>query len=379
MKNRTWAEVNLDNLVFNYKSFKDYVGEGKKLMAVIKANAYGHDAVNVAKALETTNCDYFGVACLDEALELRQNGIKPQILVLTAISDLRVKDAVDNDITLTVYDYTLAKAVSDYASEIDKVAKIHIKLDTGMTRVGLDVNIAKEQIEKIKLLNNIEIEGVFTHFSSADDEIDVPTRLQFDKYLDVVNSLSFEVPIKHVCNSAGTIMFPDMHLDMARVGISFYGSMPSKYVDATRVRLKTAMTLKSEIIRINELTEDSGIGYGLTHKAKKGSIIATIPIGYADGLLRQLSNRGYVEVNGQLAPIVGRICMDQTMIDVTEIEGDIRLGQEVIIFGSEELSVDKVARLAGTISYEIYCAPQRRVTRNFTLQGEEFTRNYLLD
>lgn len=373
--NRTWALVNLDNIAHNYRVFADHA-KTSAVMCVIKANGYGHGSAALAHHLKSCGCGFFGVASLDEAIELAAAGIQEPILVLGYTLPSRVTELTAyGNIRLTVFDLETAAQISKLA---EKTIKIHVKLDTGMTRIGFNVGDAAAGIEQISRMHNLEIEGLFTHFATADELDRSFTEKQFERYMRVVNELELNIPIKHVCNSAGTIMFPEMHLDMVRVGISLYGCYPSEDVDKSVVDLKPAMEFKTQIIRINEVDAGTGLSYGLTYITPRRSKIATIPIGYADGLSRVTAGKIKVLVNGAQAPIVGRICMDQCMVDVTDIPTDVKMLDEVTIFGNN-LPVEQVASAMGTINYEILCMVGRRVPRYYTVKGKIVeTKNYLI-
>lgn len=385
-KNRTWAEINLDNILHNYNEFKR-ISKAPKVMCVIKANAYGHGSVQIAKTLVEAGCEYFAVASLDEALELRAADIITPLLVLNYISHERICEALKNDITLTVFSLDMAVAVSKNAVELDIQSKIHIKLDTGMTRVGINTDEACSVISEIIKLPKIEVEGLFTHFASADEFDKSYTALQFERYMQVVAELEkagISIPIKHVANSAASIMYPEMHLDMIRIGVSLYGCYPSEEVDKSRIALKPSMQLKTEVIRINEVEPGIPISYGRIFTTERKSRIATIPVGYADGFSRLLIRKARALVNGEYVPVVGRICMDQCMIDITDTTNNINIGDEVIIFGTDKngnsVTIEEVAEKMGTINYEIMCIVTRRVHRFYYKDGNLIkVENYLVN
>ncbi|MGB5824622.1 MAG: alanine racemase [Proteocatella sp.] len=379
----TWAEINLDNILHNYRSLKALTKEGTMSCAIIKANGYGHGSVELAKVLEADGCDYFGVATANEALELRNNGIKTPIMCLAYIEESLYGEFIEREMDIPLFSYQTAKKVSDRAVELGKKARIQVKLDTGMSRVGFQCNDETiEEIAGISQLPNLVLQGIFTHFAKADEWDRTETDLQYSKYDMVVSAIEkkgIQFNIKHVCNSAGTIMYPEYHLDMVRMGISLYGHYPSDEVDKERISLKPAMALKTKITHVKLLEEGRGVGYGHKHVVKDGSeYIATMPIGYADGFTRMLNGKVDVLINEKLFNLAGSICMDQSMILVDET---VSTGDIVTIFSDdEEIRVERLAKRLGTINYEILCMVQRRIPRLYTRNGEIYkTVNYLLD
>ena len=371
---RTWTEINLNNIEYNFKNIKKHIAN-TKIMSVVKADAYGHGAVEVAKILDDAGTDYFAVACINEALELRNNGINKPILVLGYIQDDKISEAIENDVTFTVFSYEYAERISNIATEQNSVAKIHIKIDTGMGRIGFlygyndeDDSETIKSIKRISDLDSLDIEGIFTHFSSSDESDVTKTELQFKRFLSVIESLKkigIEFKLRHCCNSDGIIRFKDMYLDMVRPGIILYGCYPSEICNDGTISLKPVMSLKTNIIHIKSVNKNFGISYGETYFTDKITKIATLPIGYADGLLRLNSNKLLVSVNGQPVKIIGRICMDQCMIDVTNVN-NISVGSFVTVFGYDDelpIPVENLSELCGTISYEILCNIGKRVPR----------------
>lgn len=378
-----YAEINLDNFRHNFREVKR-LAEGKKVFGVIKADGYGHGAVELAKVLEEENADYFAVAVIDEAIELRRNGFKEPILILGYTPYEFAKDLVKNDITQSIFSYDLAKEISNEAVRQQKIAKIHIKLDTGMGRVGyLPTSECLDEIEKISKLENLKLEGLFSHFSVADEYDKNFTKLQVKRYKWFIDELSrrgIEFDIKHIANSAAIIDLPDFYFDAVRPGIMLYGYYPSMEVNKDRLKLKPVMSLKARVAFIKEVPKDTPISYGRKFYTKDRSKIATIPLGYGDGFTRLFFGKAKVIVNGRFAPVAGKICMDQCMIDITEC-GDVKIGDEVVIMGeSKGLSVtaDNLADILGTISYEILCMVSRRVPRVYIENGKVIkVKNYL--
>ena len=379
MKNhtyRTWAEIDLNALKNNIRNIKSHVGENTKVMAIVKADAYGHGAIPTSKALISGGADCLGVAFIDEAEQIRNAGITCPILLLGYTAEEDIKRAVELDITPTVFGISAAEKISQEAKKAGKTVKIHIKIDSGMNRIGFVCNEKSvNEIARISRLENIEIEGIFTHFSCADEADRGYTDSQAKKFISLVKRLEekgVNIPIKHACNSAGIVVFPEYHFDMVRAGIITYGMSPSEYVDISQLGLKPALTFKSTVSRVQEISPGEKISYGGTFVSEKNMKIATVPIGYADGYLRSLSDKACMLVNGQPAKVVGRICMDQCIIDVTNVN-NIKVEDEVVVAGGEKdspVSFDRLAALAGTINYELFCLIGKRVPRIYI--GESF-------
>lgn len=369
---RVCAQINLDAIRYNIRQVKSLTDS--KIMAIVKADAYGHGVEKVAKLLINEGVYAFGVATPDEAIELRKCGINCPILVLGVIFEEDYHRMIENDISLTVTSLEGAEGINKAAACLDKKARIHIKLDTGMGRIGFvcgnDDEKAADEIEDISNMSNISIEGIFSHMSKADEKDKTYADMQFDKFTkmcSVLEKRGIKTGLKHIANSASIATLPHTHLDMVRSGIITYGLRPSEAIGEEYIRLIPAMTLKSRVAHIKTIEKDSLISYGGKYKATKNQKIATISIGYADGFSRVLSNKASVIINGQTARITGNICMDQCMADVTHIE-NIKIGDEVIIFGTDgnnTISVDSVALLLGTINYEVVCSVTRRVPRAY--------------
>jgi alanine racemase len=365
----TWAEISLDDIKSNFLQFRQYVKQPTKIMAVVKADGYGHGAVEIAKTTIQMGADYLAVALLDEAITLREAGITDPILVLGYTPSRSVKEAITQSITLTVFDHEILDEVILQSSILQKKASIHLKVDTGMSRIGVTTNEeALLLATKAIAAEYVHLEGIFTHFSNADSEDSSYTEGQYEKFQSVLAFLEenhIHIPLRHCCNSAATMKFPKMHLDMVRVGVALYGLYPDSTLKKLPFQLKQAMSFKSRIAAIKKVAPSQPISYGCTWKPSSEAMIATLPLGYADGLSRLLSNRGKVLVHGQKANIAGRVCMDQSMIDITDIPG-CSVGDEVVIFGenhSSFQSVDEIAELMGTINYEVVCLIGKRVPR----------------
>ena len=374
---RTWREINLNAIEHNITEVRKKVNEHTMIMGVVKADAYGHGAVEVSKAMLNAGVSRLAVAEVNEAEVLRKAGIDVPVLILCPDNYVNIPKVIDLLVTPSVIDMEYARLLSDAAKKAGKTVNIHIKLDTGMTRVGFNTtDESLNTILEIANLPNIVIEGIFTHFACADVLDRSITDKQFEKYINFVNKLEskgLKIPIKHVANSATIMRFPEYHLDMVRSGIISYGYSPLEEGIPCDIDLIPAMTVKSKITRINNVPKEISISYGHTYTTEKDETkIATVPIGYADGYLRSLSGKVHMSLGGKPVPVVGRICMDQCMIDVTSVNNS-NVGDEVIIFGDGRNSVitaDTIAELSGTISYEIVCMLSNRVPFIFIKDGE---------
>ena len=381
-----WAEINLDNLAHNIKEVRRVTKESSLVTAVVKANAYGHGSIEAAKVFLRNGADRLAVATLSEAVELRRAGIEAPILILGYTPDCQHSIAVQNNITLAIYTIESAMELSRVATEHKKIAKIHIKIDSGMGRIGFrPEEHSLKLIEEITNLPNLEVEGIFTHFAKADEVDKSYTKTQFDRFKWVIDNLKerkIEIPIVHASNSAATIDQPEYNLNMVRGGIMIYGLYPSNEVKKQNVDLKPAMTLKAKISNIKQVPSGTGISYGQIFTTERESKIATIPIGYADGYTRLLTSKAEVSIKGKRVPVVGKICMDQCMIDVTDIE-DVNIGDEVVLFGdgsNNSPHIDEIAEALGTINYEVICMVGRRVPRVYIEDGKVVKYiDYLLD
>ncbi|AVK48104.1 alanine racemase [Clostridium sp. MF28] len=379
-----YAEIDLDAIAYNMKNIKN-LAKDKEVIAVVKADCYGHGALDVAPTLLENGASRLAVAVLTEGIELRNDNIKAPIMILGYTPSYLNEELIKYDLEQTVYDLDYAKELSKTALNLNKKAKIHIAIDTGMGRIGfLPTEKAIDDICKICSLEGLEVIGIFTHFSTSDEKDKEYTNEQFEKFTDLLKKLSnlnIEIPIKHVSNSGAIMDMPETYLDAVRAGIILYGYYPSNEVKKENLSLKPALTLKATITRVQEMDAGMSISYGRTFKTERKSLIATIPIGYADGYSRLLAKNAKVIINGQFAPIVGRICMDQCMIDITDINGDIKVGDEVIILGEQNglrFNADNFAEIMGTINYEILCMLKYRIPRVYVKNGKIFNvRNYL--
>lgn len=368
----TWAEINLNNLAFNFQSIKRFVGKEIKYMAVVKADAYGHGSVFCSKKLEAAGIDWLGVALPEEGLELRESGVKTPILCLGSFWAGQENLLLKNDITPVVFNLQIAERFDKAARRKAIKAKVHLKIDTGMGRVGVRFDEINDFADKLKTFQNLDVEGVMTHFAAADNlsENDF-TNLQIKRFFEAANTLEgkgFRLKYKDLANSPGVVAHPNALGNMARLGGVLYGlgeDVLPKEIDLPR--LKPAMSLYSKITHLKRVPKGETLGYGRTFSTRRDSIIATIPIGYQDGYRRSLSNRGQVIINDKFAPVVGRISMDWTIVDVTHL-ADVRLNDKVVLIGESEnlkITAADLARLTDTISYEITCGVNRRVTRNY--------------
>lgn len=381
----TRAEIDLDNLAFNIKQIRNLVDKKTMIMAVVKANAYGHGSVDAAKVFLENGADKLAISIYQEGIELRNSGINTPILVLNHTPRNQYKRVIEKDLMPTIYNYEDAKILSNNSMEMNKSVKIHIKIDTGMGRIGFLPNEEGiKDIIKISKLPNIEIEGIYSHFATADEKDKSFTKEQYTEFDWVIKELkknNINISIKHICNSAGIIDTPEYHLDMVRPGIILYGYYPSRNIDTSILKLKPAMELKTNISHIKLLPPGVGIGYNHVDITRKDSIIATLPIGYGDGYSRLLSKKGEVLINEKRAPIIGRICMDQVMVDASKIE-NIDLEDEVTLFGYKNRNcpnIEEISELLGTTFYEILTTVSRRVPRIYMRSGKySHMINYIL-
>ncbi|MBE7036232.1 MAG: alanine racemase [Ruminococcaceae bacterium] len=366
-KARTWAEIDLEALRFNFHQIKSLLQKSTRVMAVVKADAYGHGAVPCAETLLDAGADYLAVATLEEALELRRAKITAPILILGYTAPDQAEMMVKYHITATVYSQEMAEKLSVAAAENKTKAKIHLKINTGMERIGFMPEQTEEMLSVCRL-PGLEPEGIFTHLACADCADSSSVHTQYQRFSFAVESLKREgitIPLRHVLNSAGIFDFPEYQLEMVRPGIILYGYYPSDYIHTERAKLKPVLSLKSRVIHLHSVEEGTGIGYGWTYEAQKPIQVATVPVGYADGYSRLLSNRAEMMIGGQKVPVIGRICMDQCMIDVTSVH-TITVGDIITVIGKEgeaSITADDLAKKTETISYEVLCDISKRVPR----------------
>lgn len=377
---RTWAKIDLDAVEHNAKAIRRLIAPGCKIMAMVKADAYGHGAPQVARALAACGVEYFGVSSIDEALQLRRAGIDAPLLIAGYTPAEGMPLVAEHGVTQTVFSLGYAKDLSAAAVKVGKTIRVHLKADTGMTRLGFmcqsprDIARSVDEMTEAASLPGLFCEGIFTHFAVSDDKKSDYTRLQFDNFLAVMDGLErrgVRFALRHCCNSAAIINFPEMHLDMVRPGLIIYGMYPSR--DRREgLDLVPAMSLQTVAAMVKEVDAGVFLSYGLIHKTERKTVVATLPVGYADGYLRRLSGRASVLIAGRRAPVIGRVCMDQCMADVTGIP--VREGQTVTLFGrdgADVLPVEELADAMDTISYEVVCLVGKRVPRLYCRGDKE--------
>ena len=375
--NRVYAKIDLDAAAYNMEQMKNRIGGGARLIAVVKTDAYGHGAVPLAEVFE--KLDYvwgYAVATLDEGIVLRKHGIKKPILVLGCVFPDQYDDMVRNEIRAAVYMEEMAGKIAEAAERAGKKAYIHIKVDTGMGRIGFPVTEeSADIIERISRMENIEVEGMFTHFAKADERDKTYTYEQHRKFMwmkEQMEKRNVEIPYYDCDNSAGIIDFPDMKHDLARAGISTYGMYPSEEVNRDAVDLKPVLSLVSHVIFVKTVEPGTSISYGGTFVAPKQMKVATIPVGYGDGYPRSLSNKGCVLIHGKRARILGRVCMDQFMVDVTDIP-EVQFMDQAVLIGEDQddrITVEELAELSGRYNYEFVCCLGKRIPRVYTSGGQ---------
>lgn len=382
---RTWAEINLDNLAYNYHKLRGQMGSKVKYLGVVKADAYGHGAVYIARKLEKLGADYLAISNLEEAEELRHNGIGLPILMLGYTPADMTAALIDNQVTQDVPSLEMAKAYSQAAAAYGKTLKVHLKLDTGMGRLGFQCDEAhfdeslREILEAVRL-PSLDWEGVFTHFCVADSPDSIRcrafTETQHQRFVRMIREVEtragFRFRLHHCCNSGGVLFYPDYAWDMCRPGIVLFGTEPM----SVEFGLKPVMTLKTTVGPIKEYAPGTSVGYGRTYFTDTVRRIAVLPIGYADGLQRCLSNRWEMMTKDGPARICGRICMDMCMVDLTDLP-HVKTGDKVVVFG-EGNRLERMAEMADTITYELTCAVSKRVPRIYIENGQIASRNLQL-
>ncbi|MCH5256494.1 MAG: alanine racemase [Lachnospiraceae bacterium] len=375
---RVYAEIDLDAVLYNIEQMKNNISPDTKIMGIIKADGYGHGAVMIGRELEKLDYVFgYGVATAEEALILRAAGIEKPILILGYTFPYCYEELISNDIQPAVFRFDMLKEVADCASRLGKKAKIHIKVDTGMSRIGIYPNdTGLEFIREALSYESIEVEGVFTHFARADETDKTSVKEQIDQFSQFINRIekefNYNIPIKHCSNSAGIIELKDANMDVVRAGISLYGLWPSDEVRRDIISLKPVLSLKSHIVYIKQVEKGTPVSYGGTYVAKEDMKIATIPIGYGDGYPRGLSNKGYILIHGKRAPILGRVCMDQFMVSVNNIP-EAKEGDEVTLIGQEgkeQLTMEELGDMSGRFNYELACMLSKRIPRVYVKQGE---------
>ncbi|MEE8185746.1 MAG: alanine racemase [Thermodesulfobacteriota bacterium] len=366
-KRPTVAIVDRSAIRHNFKKIREKILPDTKILAVVKADAYGHGAVEVARVLESIGCDFFGVALCEEGIELRKAGIKTPIVVLGGSYPGQPKELLLYNLTPVVFDTDTALLLNKHAKKSRAVIKIHVKVDTGMGRLGFLPHQIGPFLKKLKGLENIELEGILSHFAEVDEENKSYSKKQLDCFLDVldvVKKMNYKPKFAHMANSAAIVDYPSAHFNLVRPGIMLYGSYPNnRFKD--KIDLRAAMKLKTQVIQLKRVSSGFPVSYGRRYVTDKDTIIATIPIGYGDGYPRCLSESGDMLVRGKRARVIGMVCMDLTMLDVSDIDG-VNVGDEVVVMGSqneEEITADDIAERAGMISYEVLCGISKRVPR----------------
>ena len=365
-----WVEINLNNLDFNIKNIKAKIGD-REMIGVIKADAYGHGSVKVAEVLRENGCKTFAVATLHEAVTLREAGAKEEIIILGLTPDMYASTIADYDITPVVCNSENAAAFVAAAKAAGKTVKGLLAVDTGMGRIGYladETDYAIEDVKKIQALDNFKIKGMFSHMSTADAADKTYSHQQeekYNKFYEALTAAGIDIPFRTLANSASIMELPSVHFDACRPGIILYGCYPSDEVDVNQLAIKPVMSVKANIVHLKDVPENFSVGYGRKFISERPSKIATLALGYADGYPRPYSPFGKVLVNGCVAPLAGNICMDQCMVDVTDVP-DVKVGDEVIIMGTDgknTILADDIAKATGTINYEIVCAFGQRLPK----------------
>ena len=377
IQSRIYAAVNLDAVLYNLENMKKNINENTKIIAVLKADGYGHGAVPIAREIQSLPYIWgIAVATVEEGMELRNAGIQKPILILGYTYEEDYDTIVREDFRPAVFKKSMAQKLSQAAVKAGKPVNIHIKIDTGMTRIGYrDPQRDVPEILEISRLPGIRIEGLFTHFARADETDPAPAYRQLEKYGEFLKKLEtagLSIPLKHCSNSAGIIRIPEANLDAVRAGVILYGMYPSDEVEKEPVPLKPAMEIKSHIAYIKTVEPDAQVSYGGTYTTQRPTRIATIPVGYADGYARGLSNRGSVLIHGRRAPILGRVCMDQFMVDVTEIPEAKELDEATLLGkdGEDCITMEELGDLSGRFNYEFACCISKRVPRIYIKDGQ---------
>ena len=374
---RVCAKINLNHITYNIEQMRHHISPDTNMILVVKADGYGHGATRIAKETERLDCVWgYATATLDEAVLLRKAGVQKPILVLGCTFPEQYEEAIRHEIRMTIYTEQSANAVSKLAGKLKKPAWIHVKLDTGMSRLGFQTGEESiDEIERIFYLPGIRMEGLFTHFAKADEMDKTFTNRQMEEYLFMTRKLKergIEPQYRHCSNSAAIIDHPEANLDLVRAGIALYGLYPSDEVRKRDLALKPVLSLVSSIVHTKWIEPGAVVSYGGCFRAEKKTRVATIPVGYADGYPRSLSNKGYVLIRGKRAPIIGRVCMDQMMVDVTEIDEAAFMDEVVLVgkSGREEITVDDLSALSGRINYVFLCYLDKRIPREYVIDGE---------
>ena len=378
-KYQNYLKIDLNKLVYNFKKLQE-IAKPAKIAGVVKANAYGLGSITIAREIEKEGADYLCVANMAEAMELRKPGIYLPILVLGYIKDDMFRDVIQNRIDITAYDYNQCYKLNEAAKSLNAVVDVHIKIDTGMGRLGFlidekNIDESIREIKKINSLSNVRIKGIYSHLSDADGEDFSYTQMQYQKFMEFIMFLDQEgitIPLKHIANDAGAILH-GYYLDMIRCGIGLYGYYGSNVVkECNVVDLKPIVSFYTSVASVKTFQPGECIGYNRTYKTDKVTKVAAVTLGYADGYPTELNNKGYMIVNGKRAKVIGKVCMDQTMLDVTHID-DVKIGDEVLVFGEKDgdvIPLEDLAKLANTITYDILCRISLRIPRVYYRDGK---------
>ncbi|MDI6786404.1 MAG: alanine racemase [bacterium] len=359
-----WVEINLDNIRHNINKFKNLLENRSKLLVVVKADGYGHGAIETSRVAISCGVDCLGVANCQEAITLRKAKINIPILVLGIIFPQDISKIIKYNLTPAVFNLKIVQELSRLGKKYSQNVKVHVKIDSGMGRMGILPDQAVDFLKNLQKLPYIELEGIYTHLATADEEDDTYAWEQFKKFENLLKKLEKEnihIPLKHISNSAAFVKFPMMYLNMARIGIMTYGLYPSLYC-SQKIDLKPAMCFKTKILQIKTLPKGSGISYGKTYITSKDTKLAILPVGYNNGYNRLLSNKGHVIIRNKKVPLVGRVCMDLCMVDINKLE-NVKEEEEVILFGDNSISVDEIAKICASINYEIVCQVGKSVPR----------------
>ena len=367
MHRPTWVEIDLGALRHNLLAIKKWVGPQINILGIVKADAYGHGDYEVSRVLLNNGAEMLGIAILEEGIQLRDKGIKEPLLLLGGLFEDQIEAVIHHDLIPTVYDVKLAEALSKKATYFNKKLKVHVYVDTGMGSIGVKYDKAVEFVKSVKNLNNLHIEGIYTHCSSSDEKDSAFTNLQIKRFRDVLGALDTIkvcIPLRHMANSGAILGYPESYFNMVRPGLSLYGLYPSE--DVLRdIGIRPVMSFKTRIIHIKDMDAGDVVGYGRAYTIAKPTRVATLPLGYGDGYNRLLSNQGKVIIRGKKAPIIARVCMDHCFADVTTIK-EVSIGDEVVLYGSqgqETIPIESIAKQINTIPYEVTCNISKRVPR----------------
>jgi alanine racemase len=370
MHRPTWVEIDLNALRHNLLAIRKWVGPQIKILGIVKADAYGHGDYEVSRVLLNNGVEMLGIAILEEGIQLRDKGIKAPLLILGGIFEEQIDTVIQYGLTPTVYDLKLAEVLSKRAYYFNTIMKVHVYVDTGMGSIGVWHDKAVEFVKFAKNLKNLLIEGIYTHGSSSDEKDSAFTNLQIKRFRDVLDALDASkacIPLRHMANSGAILGYPEAYFNMVRPGLSLYGLYPSEDV-SRNIGIRPVMSFKTRVIHIKDMESGDVVGYGRTYRITKPTRVATLPLGYDDGYNRLLSNQGEVIIRGKKASIIGRVCMDQCFVDVTNIK-DVSVGDEVVLYGSqgqETIPIESIAKQLNTIPYEVTCSISKRVPRIYT-------------